>query len=75
METGKIFHALGLHMHQPPGILRLLIGSNPWEAEQIIRCCERAARYAHQYSDISHLHVGVSGILLQQFRGNIKGAR
>lgn len=65
---GKIFHALGLHMHQPPGNLRLLIDSNPWEAEQIIRCYERAARYAHQYRDVGRLHVGFSGVLLEQLR-------
>lgn len=64
---GKIFHALGLHMHQPPGNLKLLIDSNPWEAEQIIRCYERAARYAHRYPD-GVLHVGFSGILLEQFQ-------
>lgn len=63
----KIFHALGLHMHQPPGNLKLLIDSNPWEAEQIIRCYERAARYAHRYPE-GCLHVGFSGILLEQLQ-------
>jgi alpha-amylase/alpha-mannosidase (GH57 family) len=65
---GKIFHALGLHMHQPPGNLKLLIDSNPWEAEQIIRCYERAARYALNYRDVGYLHVGFSGILLEQLQ-------
>jgi alpha-amylase/alpha-mannosidase (GH57 family) len=64
---GQIFHALGLHMHQPPGNLKLLLDSNPWEAEQIIRCYERAVRYAQLYPD-SILHVGFSGILLEQFQ-------
>ncbi len=59
-------HALGLHMHQPPGNLRLLIESNEWEAQQIIRCYERAARYAHQLKDVASYHVGFSGILLEQ---------
>ncbi|MCX8048584.1 MAG: glycoside hydrolase family 57 [Methylohalobius sp.] len=63
----QIFHALGLHMHQPPGNLKLLLDSNPWEAEQIIRCYERAARYAHRYPD-GVLHVGFSGILLEQLQ-------
>ncbi len=62
------YHALGLHMHQPPGNLRLLIDENEWEAQQIIRCYERAARYAHTFSDVGRLHVGFSGILLEQFR-------
>jgi alpha-amylase/alpha-mannosidase (GH57 family) len=63
-----IFHALGLHMHQPPGNLRLLIESNAWEAEQIMRCYERAARYAGYFPEHAHLHVGFSGILLEQLR-------
>ncbi|MEN8179604.1 MAG: glycoside hydrolase family 57 [Pseudomonadota bacterium] len=67
MYEQTISHALGLHMHQPPGNLKLLIEENPWEAEQIIRCYERAARYADKYKDVAHLHVGFSGILLEQF--------
>ena len=63
-----IYHALGLHMHQPPGNLRLLAEREEWEAQQIIRCYERAARYAHRFSDVARLHVGFSGILLEQFR-------
>ena len=53
-------------MHQPPGNLRLLIEANPWEAEQIIRCYERPVRYAAQYRDVARLHVGFSGVLLEQ---------
>jgi len=64
----NVFHALGLHMHQPPGNLQLLIESNAWEAEQIIRCYERPTRYAQIYRDVGHLHVGFFGILLEQFR-------
>jgi alpha-amylase/alpha-mannosidase (GH57 family) len=66
-KTGtNIHHALGLHMHQPPGNLRLLIETNPWEAEQIIRSYERAVRYADLYRDVGRLHVGFSGVLLEQ---------
>jgi alpha-amylase/alpha-mannosidase (GH57 family) len=53
-------------MHQPPGNLRLLIETNRFEAEQIIRCYERAVRYARLYADVARLHVGFSGILLEQ---------
>ncbi len=67
MYEQTISHALGLHMHQPPGNLKLLIEENSWEAEQIIRCYERAARYAHKYQEVGYLHVGFSGILLEQF--------
>lgn len=53
-------------MHQPPGNLRLLIQENEFEAQQIMKCYERAARYAHTLGDIACLHVGFSGILLEQ---------
>jgi hypothetical protein len=53
-------------MHQPPGNLRLLIDSNSWEAEQIIRCYERPVRYAGLYRDVARLHIGFSGVLLEQ---------
>lgn len=61
------FYALGLHMHQPPDNLNLLIETNEWEAQQIIKCYERAARYAHHYKDVACFHVGFSGVLLRQF--------
>jgi 4-alpha-glucanotransferase len=66
MTRTDIYHALGLHMHQPPGNLLLLIDANPWEAEEIIRCYERVPRYALQYRDVARLHVGFSGVLLEQ---------
>ncbi len=64
----QISHALGLHMHQPPGNLKLLIDSNEFEAEQIIRCYKRAASYARDFADVGRLHVSFSGVLLEQFR-------
>jgi alpha-amylase/alpha-mannosidase (GH57 family) len=66
MTGTKLHHALGLHMHQPPGNLKALMESSPQEAEQIIRCYERPARYAQEYSDLGYLHLGFSGILLEQ---------
>ena len=68
MPPANLFHALGLHMHQPPGNLKLLLDSNEWEAEQIIRCYERAARFALTYPQEGRLHIGFSGILLEQLR-------
>jgi alpha-amylase/alpha-mannosidase (GH57 family) len=64
----EAYHALGLHMHQPPGNLNLLYEANNWEAQQIIRCYERPARYAHAYKDVARFHVGFSGILLKQLQ-------
>lgn len=48
----EVYHALGLHMHQPPNNLKLLIETNEWEARQIILCYERPLRYAHQYKEV-----------------------
>jgi len=67
-DSTQICHALGLHMHQPPDNLRILIESNEFEAEQIIRCYDRVPRFAQQYKDVARIHVGFSGILLEQFR-------
>ncbi len=67
-RSNAIRHALGLHMHQPPGNLKLLIEENEWEAQQIIRCYERVPRYARTFRDVARIHVGFSGILLEQFR-------
>ncbi|NEV60902.1 glycoside hydrolase family 57 [Thiorhodococcus minor] len=66
MAERTVFHALGLHMHQPPGNLRLLIDAKPREAEEIVLCYERAVRYAERYADVARLHVGFSGVLLEQ---------
>jgi len=53
--------------HAPaPGQSEVLDRETPPEAEQIIRCYERAARYALRFKDVACLHVGFSGILLEQ---------
>ncbi|MCX7806565.1 MAG: glycoside hydrolase family 57 [Planctomycetota bacterium] len=59
-------HALGLHMHQPPGNLMLLIETNEWEARQIMLAYERPLRYAARFAGRAYFHVGFSGILLEQ---------
>ncbi len=65
-KTPEFYYAMGLHMHQPPDNLQLLIDHNEWEAQQIIRCYERAARYALKYPKET-FHVDFSGVLLEQF--------
>jgi alpha-amylase/alpha-mannosidase (GH57 family) len=62
----KIYHALGLHMHQPPKNIELLLKTNEWEAKQIVLCYERPLKYAMRYEDIAKIHLGFSGILLEQ---------
>ncbi|WP_353572645.1 hypothetical protein [Candidatus Albibeggiatoa sp. nov. BB20] len=64
----QIFHALTLHLHQPPNNLQLLIETNPKEAEQIIHCYDRITRFAHKYINIAHFHIAFSGLLLQQLQ-------
>jgi hypothetical protein len=59
-------HALGLHMHQPPGNLRFLIDNDERGAEQIIRCYDRPQRWAHACAHGGRLHVSFSGILVEQ---------
>ena len=62
----EVYHALGLHMHQPPHNLSLLIETNQWEAQQIILCYERPLRYAQRYQDVARVNIGFSGTLLEQ---------
>jgi len=62
----EIYHALGLHLHQPPGNLLDVLRDAEHEAVGIIHAYDRIVRYAHQYRDTARLHVGMSGILLDQ---------
>lgn len=64
-----IFHALGLHFHQPLGNLLRLHESKEeaWEAKQILWCYDRPTRMVEGWEDISRLHFSFSGTLLKQF--------
>ncbi|MFQ5454959.1 MAG: glycoside hydrolase family 57 [Nitrospirota bacterium] len=64
----ELYHVLGLHMHQPPGNLKLLIETNNWQAREIMLCYDRPLKYAWRYSDVGRFAVGFSGILLEQFQ-------
>ena len=63
----ELHHALGFHMHQPPGNLELLWRENEWEARQIMLCYQRPLRYAERFRQEGRFHVDFSGILLEQF--------
>ena len=65
-NSSHFFYAMGLHMHQPPHNLKLLIEHNDWEAQQIMKCYERAVRYALKYPQ-GEFHVDFSGVLIEQF--------
>jgi len=62
-----VYHALGLHMHQPLGNLVALHNSGEsWEAKQILWCYDRVTRMIEGYRDVARLHVSFSGTLLKQ---------
>jgi alpha-amylase/alpha-mannosidase (GH57 family) len=64
---GKVYHALGLNMHQPPGNLLTLHNSNEqWEAKQILWCYDRPTRMLEGYEDVARLHMSFSGTLLMK---------
>ena len=63
----EVYHAIGLHMHQPLGNLLALHNSNErWEARQILWCYDRPTRMLEGYEDVARLHMGFSGTLLKQ---------
>jgi len=43
----KIYHALTLNLHQPPGNLQWLLDNNEWEAKEILWALDRMPRAAH----------------------------
>jgi len=62
-----VYHALGLHMHQPLGNLVALHSSGEsWEAKQILWCYDRPTRMLEGYEDVARLHLSFSGTLLKQ---------
>ena len=64
-----VFHALGLHFHQPLGNLAELDRSEKerWEARQILWCYDRPTRLVEGWEDVARLHFSFSGTLLKQF--------
>lgn len=64
-----VYHALGLHFHQPLGNLVALHESESerWEAKQILWCYDRPIRMVEGWEDVARLHLSFSGTLLKQF--------
>lgn len=62
----QVYHALGLHFHQPLGNLIALHNSERWEAKQILWCYDRPIRMLEGYEDVARLHLSWSGTLLKQ---------
>lgn len=65
----EIYHALGLHFHQPLGNLLALDRDEKerWEARQILWCYDRPTRMIEGWEDLARLHLSFSGTLLKQF--------
>src|SRR5258708_2487839 len=56
LAMSDVFHALGLHMHQPLGNLVALHNSSErWEARQILWCYDRPTRMLEGYEDVARL--------------------
>ncbi|MDD3181083.1 MAG: hypothetical protein PHQ04_12190 [Opitutaceae bacterium] len=64
----EIYHALGLHFHQPLGNLLALHRQEKerWEARQILLAYDRPTRLIEGWADKARLHFSFSGTLLKQ---------
>ncbi|SPE60985.1 Glycoside hydrolase family 57 [Verrucomicrobia bacterium] len=63
----EVYHALGLHLHQPLGnLLALHTSGQSWDAKQILWCYDRPTRMLEGYEDVARLHLSFSGTLLKQ---------
>ena len=61
----KVFHALTLNLHQPPGNLQWLLDNNGWEAKEILWALDRMPRALWGYEDVARVHLAMSGTLLE----------
>ena len=61
----KIFHALTLNYHQPPGNLEHLLATEEWAAKELLWAIDRMPRALWDYEDIARVHLNLSGTLLE----------
>ncbi len=61
----KVYHALMLNLHQPPGNLQRLLKENEWEAREILWALDRMPRALWGYEDVARVHLSLSGTLLE----------
>lgn len=61
----KVYHALTLNLHQPPGNLQWLLDNNEWEAKEILWALDRMPRALWGYEDVARVHLAMSGTLLE----------
>jgi alpha-amylase/alpha-mannosidase (GH57 family) len=61
----KVFHALSVNFHQPLDNLERLLGTNEWEAKELLWAMDRIPRALWEYQDVARVHLSLSGTLLQ----------
>lgn len=61
----SVNHALVLNFHQPPGNLDELLEQQSWEAREILLAMDRMPRSLWGYEDVAHVHLSLSGSLLE----------
>ncbi len=62
----EVYHALGLHFHQPHGNMNFLLSTNREEALRILQCYIRPIRYLSECEGLAAVHLSISGTLLEQ---------
>ena len=60
------YHTLGFLMHQPPDIFSLLAENQMGRLLQIVNSYQMPLKYLETYRDSLKIHIGFSGILLEQ---------
>lgn len=66
MTRHGILHALCLHLHQPPGNLRLLAETPDADGRRILLSYQRLLNHARKYAGVARIHLAVSCPLLEQ---------
>jgi alpha-amylase/alpha-mannosidase (GH57 family) len=61
----KVFHALTLNFHQPPGNLEHLLAHDEWAAKELLWAIDRMPRVLWEYEDVARVHLNLSGTLLE----------
>jgi alpha-amylase/alpha-mannosidase (GH57 family) len=61
----KVFHALTLNFHQPPGNLEHLLANEEWAAKELLWAIDRMPRSLWGYEGIAKVHLNLSGTLLE----------
>ncbi|MFO1489036.1 MAG: glycoside hydrolase family 57 [Verrucomicrobiota bacterium] len=61
----KVFHALTLNFHQPPGNLEHLLATEEWAAKELLWAIDRMPRALWDYEGIGKVHLNLSGTLLE----------